>query len=452
MTRHFDSTHKNIRKYKCDWESCDKEFATAAHLKRHKKSHEKQEVFRCRDHPPCSETFRKKATLDAHIKTKHLDMKAYACSLIDETTGLPCTAAYNRESALRMHVGRFHSGNRYSCTICSPNEEVNSQDGFMSPAEPVGFPTYSALQAHMAEVHPPTCTMCHKQFASAATLKAHIEISHEGPSRGTHNFRCTEPGCDRTFTKRGNLNVHVQSVHQKVKRFICGEVDLSKSSIPQVKNWDRAGGCGQSFGAKSSLEQHVQTQHLGQKLNRKHIRQAKKQEKKKAAPSAASLLTGFGYGGDRDVACVVSGCPYRFFRNYELRVHLRGAPHHFSDEQIDEMILDRDDTYEPEESYGLDGVEWWVRGANDVLNEQQPNPLDLDFDPRIDPALHKGNAYGQDVGFDQNPQGHGRSGYITPFESNMSMNGDEAELDKEMGIEELPSVNVHEGNVWNRGF
>jgi hypothetical protein len=352
-----------------------------------------------------------------------------------------------------MHIGRVHSGNRFFCTICSPEEGFQVQDGFMSPsAEPVGFPTYSGLQAHMAEVHPPTCTMCNKKFVSTSTLKAHIEIAHEAPPGATPDFRCTEPGCDRTFTKRGNLNVHVQSVHRKVKRFVCGEVDLSKSSIPQVKNWDRTHGCGQGFGAKCSLEQHVQTQHLGLKLNKKHVRQAKKQEKKKTAPSAAALLTGVGYADDRKYACLDSGCPYRFRREYDLRAHLRGSPHNLRDEQIDTMIAKNDDEQFEEMVAEPDG-QFWYGGINDVQNEQQPNQFDFGFDINIDPALQEVNVQAPGVGFDDSTGCQGTFGYITPFEeSYMSVNGDEAELDKEMGLEGLPAVDVHDGTVWNQEF
>ncbi|KAF2205918.1 hypothetical protein GQ43DRAFT_384947 [Delitschia confertaspora ATCC 74209] len=469
LTRHIDSAHANIRQFKCDWEGCGKELLTAGHLRRHKQSHEKQEMFRCRDYPPCNETFRKQTTLDAHIRSKHLDMNPYACTHTDPTTGQPCTAAYSKEGALRKHIANLHSGNRYTCNICTPDETLAFKDGPMSPAsEPVGFPTYSALQAHISEVHPPMCNECHKKFATIATLRAHIEIIHEAPPGGNPSFPCPEPGCERSFTKRGNLNVHVQSVHQKVKRFICGECDLSKSSVPQIKEWNGNTACGQAFGAKCTLEQHIQTQHLSIKLNKKHIRQAKKQGRRRApAPSALAMLTGVGYDEGRDVACLIPGCEHRYQRDYELRLHLRGATHGLSEDQIEEMIAERD---------ALQGGQFWIGGVEDNPEQEQQQFSNYqehkqqrlvqypeqgqeheqfggfapNFDPNIDPTLQQLEAFELGKG----PL-HQQSvlGYITPHENYaMSEAAANEEMDAEMGLTGLPAVDVHSGMMWDPSF
>lgn len=42
----------------------------------------------------------------------------------------------------------------------------------------------------------------------------------------------------------------------------------------------------------------------------------------------------------RNIKCVVEECPYRFFRVYDLSVHLRGVNHGFTDGQVDELIVD----------------------------------------------------------------------------------------------------------------
>ena len=441
LSRHVESTHAGIRKYKCDWEDCDRQFATAAHLRRHKKAHEKQEMFRCRDYPPCNESFRKKSTLDAHIKSKHLMVKAFACDRIDETTGLPCTMAYSRERSLNLHIARVHSGNKYFCNICTPAESVDFDEGVMSPPnEPVGFPTYSALQAHVTEIHPPICKACNKKFTTKGGLKAHIELAHEPPPGGNPTFACPEPGCDRRFTRRGNLSVHVQSVHQKVKRFICGEFDLSKSNIPQIQDWAGSSGCGQAFGAKCSLEQHVQTQHLGIKLTRKHIRETKKQEKRKA-PSALSMLTGVGYGEDRQITCLAPGCDYRFFRDYELRLHLRGAPHSYSDQQITEMITERD---------ALQGGQFWIGGVDDANEQRQYDPSE-GFDPCIDPALQGFQNHANEGNMLEHSYGNGVVGYVTPYDEydsseKAALNNEDRELLEPVERE------VYGGVSWNGAF
>lgn len=42
----------------------------------------------------------------------------------------------------------------------------------------------------------------------------------------------------------------------------------------------------------------------------------------------------------RNIKCVVEECPYRFFRVYDLSLHLRGVNHGFTDGQVDELIVD----------------------------------------------------------------------------------------------------------------
>src|SRR5207248_2756885 len=103
-------------------------------------------------------------------------------------------------------------------------------------------------------------------------------------------------GCESAFNRKSNLNVHIQSVHEQQFRFHCTTDAMAQSKHPDLKGWNGGNACGASFKAKSSLEQHVRTYHLGLQ-NRKATRKMAKSRRKPQA-SALSLLTGVGYDED----------------------------------------------------------------------------------------------------------------------------------------------------------
>lgn len=272
LSRHVKSAHTSERDFACSWPGCDKRFVNGTRLRRHEAAHQQKERFRCTDYPPCNEIFRKHSTLQSHIASVHLEVKPWQCEHIDEATGEQCSAAYMQEGKLRFHTEKVHSGlKRFSCMICS----ADTHEGEEQTAE-VKFTTHAALQEHIREAHPPMCEVCDRMFLSQAQLTAHIEVIHSTTNSERATFACEEPGCNKAFTKRGNLVQHVRSVHRGEKPFVCGETDVHDSNKffddeGQRVPWD-GDGCGRGFGTKASLEDHVRTQHLG--LH--HIRKAKK--------------------------------------------------------------------------------------------------------------------------------------------------------------------------------
>ncbi|KAF2192769.1 hypothetical protein K469DRAFT_481390, partial [Zopfia rhizophila CBS 207.26] len=352
LQRHLNSAHSTNRKYLCGWDGCGKGFATRERLRRHQEAHEVKETKRCKDYPPCNKTFRKHSTLEAHIRTEHLNAKAFPCTHIDEKTGQRCTNGYDSANNLRRHIGHAHGGDRYICATCSYPETVDTDEGLSSPPiDPVTFPTYTDLRVHVMERHPPICRACGLKCASQATLKAHIEIAHEPPPGGLRKYPCPYPDCDRVFTRNGNLKVHIKSVHKNLRNFICGLFDVLESNKPDVKAWNGEGACGFAASTKSTLEQHIQTQHLNL-TNRKQQRKAAKAKKRVEPPSLIQLLTGVGYEERRPIPCLIPDCEIRFMRDYDLRQHLRAA-HHLLPETIDEMVMERD---------ALQGGHFWVGG------------------------------------------------------------------------------------------
>ncbi|KAK2744120.1 Strongly-conserved Zn-finger binding protein (TFIIIA) [Onygenales sp. PD_40] len=348
LNHHVKSAHTTIRDYVCDREGCGKTFVTGSRLRRHLAAHEGRDKYRCTEYPPCNETFRKHSTLQKHIMTAHLNQKPFPCPHTDPVTGQQCTQAFDTAGHLRAHEGRLHGGARFACTECTPPH--NNTD---TPAPaPAVFPTYALLQAHMKSIHPPTCAQCHQICSTSRELRRHLEITHGTvPIEERKVHPCHYPHCNRHFTKRGNLNVHIKTVHEGEKRFVCGETDLSGSK--KVEGWDMikhengtgtgTGGCGKRYGSKLALEEHVRTAHLGlqnAKAERRALlrsttqsTQSTTQSNLKPDPTSSSsltLLTGAGYAEEsgRHIPCLLESCAHRFHRDYDLWLHMAGKQGH----------------------------------------------------------------------------------------------------------------------------
>ena len=189
----------------------------------------------------------------------HEHRKPFICAFLDDD-GRKCDAGFDTADKLRKHHGRMHQVKRYSCSICDLAIASNEHDHLASRPVPM-FSTYHALQQHMAAEHPPTCLECGLQCVTQGSLKSHIEVRHGGIDLDKRKiYTCTEPGCDSRFTKQGNLNIHVQSVHG-TRRFVCSS---SLGRNPKyLKEWDGTNACGGSFKSKVRLLDHIRAAHLG---------------------------------------------------------------------------------------------------------------------------------------------------------------------------------------------
>ncbi|KAF2643492.1 hypothetical protein P280DRAFT_467519 [Massarina eburnea CBS 473.64] len=455
LNRHLKNAHKESPDdFICDWPGCDKSFTSNGRLQRHKEVHDSK--FYCKAYPPCNAIFRKEKTLEAHIQMEHLHEKPFHCPLVDPESGERCTLGYQTESSLRKHIACVHEKNQdpdhHYCMICVPEGtkfdtiQNNTGDFITIPKEPLVFKTQEELAAHTREVHKPTCAKCSQVFQSQANLKSHFQTVHADPASKTQ-FRCPRNGCDSVFTRRANLNVHIQHVHDKVYKFSCTVETIQDSKHADLSSWDGANACGDLFKAKSSLEQHIRTHHLGFQ-NRKAMRKAAKPRKKLASLGVLAHLTGAGYEEGRDIPCLVQACAYRFFNDGFLRRHLRSPIHNLLDAQIDEMILERNAAI---------GGQFWVGGLGPNDNESG-SYLDS-IDPSVpqtpmpyfaDASMQMGDEYSA-------IKAPGSYGPFDPLLNRMlddrdmqMFDYDSAEMDKMMGLDNLPpAVEAAEGLQWD---
>lgn len=294
LKAHTKSAHSSVRDYVCSWEGCTKGFATGTRLRRHEKTHEEKEKYRCRGYEGCDAVFRKHATLNRHVLSVHQGVKPFPCQDVDEHTGEQCKMAFETAEKLRSHQRAKHDETRYTCAECL-DRAVKDQDSAETPPpnniSDYSFPSYALLQSHIAMLHPPACPHCPHISHTRRELKRHIELVH-GPtspeSSDIQVYPCTSSSCDRVFTKRGNLTVHIKTVHEGRKEFTCGTIDLSSSiGISSDANAEFEA-CGRSFTSKSSLEEHVRTSHLGMRSRRSERKSKRKAEMEAADPSLAN--------------------------------------------------------------------------------------------------------------------------------------------------------------------
>lgn len=265
LKHHVKSQHVKLRDHPCPIEGCDKSFVTATRLRRHIETHQDRDRFRC-TYENCEQTFRKQGTLDRHILSFHQNIKPFPCEEIDSVTGQPCVKAYDTAEKLRTHQRAKHDPTRYSCDDCKELNDIRRASGQLDQIVVASFSTYGELQAHLKIVHPPTCPHCPTSFTTNKELTRHLEIQHgilpAVPSKKAASFPCTH-GCGKVFTKRGNLNVHVKTVHENTKAFVCGQTEIALPDDFECEDDVVVEGCNRGFTSKASLEEHVRTAHLG---------------------------------------------------------------------------------------------------------------------------------------------------------------------------------------------
>ena len=307
LKHHIKSAHSSVRDYPCTWDGCSKSFATGTRLRRHEAAHQGREKWRCRGYQGCTETFRKHDTLRRHIITVHEQKKPFSCTDMGDSTGQVCTGTFDTAEKLRAHQRAKHDNSRFACTECLQRQAEMQDNTFsdlinvnVDPLEVQGcqayFATYADFQLHIALVHPPCCTYCPVNFTTSRELTRHLELVHViadpgSPESDTKSaFPCTHARCDRSFSKKGNLNVHIKTVHERRRDFICGQSELALTQLQDAEDQrQELIGCGRDFTSKSSLEEHVRTAHLG--LGSKRIEREKKRrlEKENLESSDPSL-------------------------------------------------------------------------------------------------------------------------------------------------------------------
>jgi len=213
-------------------------------------------------------------------------------------------------------------------------------------------------------------------------LRRHIDIHHAGiPLSARRSFICTVEDCGKGFTKQGNLNIHIRTVHAQDKGFGCGSTEITSLAADLI-TWSGINACGRSFGTKAALEGHIRTQHIGKEdmpppplLNKKQLRQMKKAAREAQPPfTTFAKLTGAGYVEEsgRNIPCVVEGCHFLFKRTIDLEAHAQSM-HGLSTEMVTEIVVERE---------ALQGDQFWVGRSQELEMDDQAQEEEEDLEWR----------------------------------------------------------------------
>lgn len=380
LKQHIKAVHTHERKHVCPREGCGKSFVTGTRLKRHQAVHEGAERFRCDE---CGQSFRKKDTLNKHVRKDHQGRKAFPCN------EQGCNAEFETKASLNRHWEREHGEAKFWCDEC---ETKTLPDGAL---QRVGFTTLVLLQAHVKQEHQ-NCMFCDFKSASQYDLEQHIEKYHSGKSvEERKTFECTYDNCNRKFTSKSNRTNHIRTAHEG-QRFVCGDMDLTG---PDFDGWSKADGCGDKFMAKARLEDHVRYVHLGHTRPRASAAVAVQEP-----GDLLNDISGVARLAKSNVAC--PHCIEVFTRYADLDVHMAKihTPATPDDEysaiereQLPESTMFEDEFVStwpegmPQEEifaasmdYGPTDDGWAEDEANILLLARDPPDIDANIDPTLD--------------------------------------------------------------------
>ncbi|KAL5598766.1 hypothetical protein BROUX41_003898 [Berkeleyomyces rouxiae] len=294
LAQHVEGKHEGKRDHKCPYPECGRAFFTSTRLSRHVNSHIKAQQFQCKGYADCRQVFRRRDTLNRHVRQAHLGLPGYTCPETD------CSEAFASSGALRNHRRRMHGELKHFCDEC----KVTDDDG---QTRSLGFTTISELRAHFKTAHM-TCSFCPYRCRYPSEMDRHVAMHHSAQTVvDRKTIACDWPGCDKKFTKRSNLNVHIKSSHNGY-RFVCGLVDLSTSE--GLGDWDNANGCREGFVTKANLESHVRHVHLGL------------QRVQTVTGRARSLVDELAGADDSQKRTLQCDCGRSFIRYHDLQVHV----------------------------------------------------------------------------------------------------------------------------------
>ncbi|GLH12117.1 Protein suppressor of hairy wing [Gryllus bimaculatus] len=203
-------TGKIVRNGEFSCKVCNKKFKDAYKLTVHKQTHKRGFVFACEK---CGKVFPRKDSLQLHM-TQHRAKKPFLCK--------QCGKRFMLRGSLDIHRASEH-----------------------------------------AETRPWSCTVCHKKFASKATLRAHMH-SHEDYLE-TDLSKCNI--CGLQFRNKMLVKDHMK-VHLSEKTFQCGQCPKSFPSQEKLRQHEpihlgvrpyQCGICSIGFIRKGNLTKHYKT-------------------------------------------------------------------------------------------------------------------------------------------------------------------------------------------------
>ncbi|XP_030877089.1 PR domain zinc finger protein 5, partial [Leptonychotes weddellii] len=185
LRRHQENVHAGDPKKKLICSVCNKKCSSASSLQEHRKIHE---IFDCQE---CMKKFISANQLKRHMIT-HSEKRPYNCEI--------CNKSFKRLDQVGAHKVIHSEDKPYKCKLCGK-----------------GFAHRNVYKNHKkthSEERPFQCEECKALFRTPFSLQRHLLIHNS-----ERTFKCHH--CDATFKRKDTLNVHVQVVHERHKKYRC---------------------------------------------------------------------------------------------------------------------------------------------------------------------------------------------------------------------------------------
>lgn len=227
------------KKYACT--ICPRSFTRIYGLRAHMERHADVCRHLC---PKCGKGFHTSSGLKQHLHT-HKAVGQFKCGI--------CNKNYKSRQSLKEHFRVAHSSNchLYVCTLCGKS-----------------FTAKSTLLAHI-KIHNGArlfaCPECPKTYTRASYLRMH-KLIHSGLAR-PRPHACNREKCDRTFTTKYSLLVHIAHTHSSERPFKCEICSKCFATFSGLK------GHKESHCMKKDISCDVCGKHLANKrVMHKHLR------------------------------------------------------------------------------------------------------------------------------------------------------------------------------------
>ncbi|KAG1681493.1 Metal regulatory transcription factor 1 [Nymphon striatum] len=173
-SRNPETDEREVKRYRCEFDGCEKTYSTAGNLKTHQKTHRGEFSFTC-SQDGCGKAFLTSYSLKIHVRV-HTKEKPFECDVIG------CEKAYNTLYRLKAHQ-RIHTGDTFNC------EEER----------------------------------CTKFFTTLSDLRKHSRVH-----TGEKPFKCDEEGCGKSFSASHHLKTHART-HTGEKPYVCNHEGCTKA-------------------------------------------------------------------------------------------------------------------------------------------------------------------------------------------------------------------------------
>ena len=308
LSRHLKTVHLNEKAFTC--KTCFKTFSEKANLEQHIRLHTGEKPFTC---SICNEIFRTRQLYSKHLKRAH-DVSVKDVKVDNVFECAHCDRTFHRENDLGRHVAAAHGDVKaYECGTCQRT-----------------FSTKNQLMEH-ERIHtgekPFACDLCSDTFRTKGLYHRHVAFKHKDRLSKAEPVPAADlvcKICDKLFNRKDNLLRHWKAIHVNDRIFACTTCKASFNQQAKLDDHVRlhtgetpylCTKCPQSFRTQELYRKHVASSHgfICEICNLKFKSASSLAWHRKTHQDKDKLLTRF--------KC--PGCPKSFPFRYQRERHFR---------------------------------------------------------------------------------------------------------------------------------